>query len=117
MPLKEGTLSKFNHLVEGDSLLIELDPVPKLLGMIKVWCPLAKVISFKLETDETLLEGKAQAAINKYGVDLVIANLLQTRMTAVSIISKDSKFDLVTQGGQELEELIVNWLLSNFIKN
>ena len=55
--------------------------MPKLLGMIKEWCPRAKVISFKLETDETLLEGKAQAAINKYGVDLVIANLLQTRMT------------------------------------
>ena len=37
------------------TLKIELEPVPKLLGQIKVWAPSARVISFKLETDPAIL--------------------------------------------------------------
>ena len=38
----------------------------------------AYVVSFKLETDETLVIEKAQKAIREYHVHLVVANQLQT---------------------------------------
>ncbi|MGB1082927.1 MAG: hypothetical protein ACPG4D_10500, partial [Alphaproteobacteria bacterium] len=40
----------------------------------------------KLETDESLLFGKAMAAISKYHTDAVVANLLQTRYDRVHIV-------------------------------
>ena len=44
---------------EHSELQITLQPVPKLLGHIKEWCPHTLAISFKLETDSTLLKQKA----------------------------------------------------------
>lgn len=41
---------------EIEKLVITLKPVPKILGMIKEWSPKSIVISFKLETDESILE-------------------------------------------------------------
>jgi len=51
-----------------------------MLHLIKrEWCPNeALVISFKLETDTSLLETKAVAALEKYGVDAVVANMLDS---------------------------------------
>jgi phosphopantothenoylcysteine synthetase/decarboxylase len=43
---------------EHHQLTITLQPVPKLLGNIKIWSPNTKVISFKLETDAQILEKK-----------------------------------------------------------
>lgn len=57
-------------------LVIELDPVPKLLGEIKKWNPQTTAISFKLETDEDILETKAIGSIEKYGMNMVVANML-----------------------------------------
>jgi phosphopantothenate-cysteine ligase len=37
-------------------LTLTLQPVPKLLGKIKEWSPSSTVVSFKLETDSTILE-------------------------------------------------------------
>jgi phosphopantothenate---cysteine ligase (ATP) len=98
-------------MIEGDPLTITLDPVPKLLGMIKVWCPTALAISFKLETDHALLEMKAQASIKKYGVDLVVANLLQTRMDECFMVTPTGSYQIKRADHvTELEELIVNWI-------
>ena len=41
---------------EISTLKIELEPVPKLLGIIKEKNPNAVAISFKLETDKTILK-------------------------------------------------------------
>ena len=50
-------LPKHKIQSNGNDLHIALKPVPKLLGMLKKsWCKLAFVVSFKLETDENLLE-------------------------------------------------------------
>lgn len=76
MPAVDCKEHEFAAQIEGAPLEICLEPVPKLLGLIKAWNPTASVISFKLETDETILESKALGAISKYGVDLVVANLL-----------------------------------------
>jgi len=43
-------------------------------------------VSFKLETDEALLLNKASAAVEAYGVHVVVANLLQTRKDRVYVV-------------------------------
>jgi phosphopantothenate---cysteine ligase (ATP) len=59
-------------------LRLELHPVPKRLGvLVESWAPGAFVTSFKLETDPALLQTKAQMALRKYHVHLVVANQLQ----------------------------------------
>lgn len=50
------------------------------------WAPRAYTVSFKLETDESILISKARAAIEKYKVDAVVANVLQTRRDVVYIV-------------------------------
>lgn len=41
------------------------------------WAPSAYVVSFKLETDKTVLIEKAKASIRNYNVHLVVAYQLQ----------------------------------------
>lgn len=69
------------HKIQSTSgLRLDLDQVPKLLGKLKSeWAPRSFVVSFKLETDEEILYKKAKRAIEKYRVDLVVANMLHTR--------------------------------------
>lgn len=113
---------------EGD-LTLSLRATPKCLSALKAeWCPDALIVSFKLETDQSILMKKvldatlsmaapaplvsfvirslrlfhpivsvvliisekrnwkqATGAIQKYGVDFVIANLLQTRNSEVGV--------------------------------
>ena len=60
------------------SLTLELKGVPKMLkALTSDWAAKAFVVSFKLETDQQLVISKAQSAIAKYNVDLVVANQLQ----------------------------------------
>jgi hypothetical protein len=46
----------------------------------------AYVVSFKLETDPALVIPKARLALATYGHQLVVANLLQTRATTVTLV-------------------------------
>lgn len=52
--------------------------MPKKLGVIKKLNPSAFVVSYKLETDADILEAKATMSLQKYGMDIVIANLLSS---------------------------------------
>lgn len=71
-------------------LLLSLTRVPKALGMIKnVWVPEAMVTSFKLETDESLLLGKAKSSIDMYNVDCVVANMLHSRKDTVYLVKQN----------------------------
>jgi phosphopantothenate---cysteine ligase (ATP) len=75
---------------EGSSLIIDLDPVPKFLKqLVDAWAPDAMIVSFKLETDPSLLVKKAQYALDKYSHHLVIGNLLTTRKWEVVLVSKE----------------------------
>lgn len=93
---------------------ISLQLVPKILApLVSLWVPKAFVVSFKLETDESLLISKARAALNKYHHNLVIANMLQTRKQQVVIVSKETDYILSLTNeqlndGDEIEQLIVN---------
>mmetsp|Transcript_18837 Transcript_18837/g.27854 ORF Transcript_18837/g.27854 Transcript_18837/m.27854 type:complete len:411 (+) Transcript_18837:105-1337(+) len=66
---------------------LTLQPVPKVLGELRSkWAPDTYVVSFKLETDPNLLHLKAERAAQKYGVHMVIANLLRTRYKEVQVL-------------------------------
>ena len=67
-----------------------MQPVPKMMGHIKkIWNPNTTLVSFKLETDLEILEQKAIGAIQNYGVDIVVANILATRRDRVVVIHKN----------------------------
>lgn len=74
----------------GKQLVINLDPVPKFLSkLVSLWAPReSMIVSFKLETDPSLLVSKAEQALDRYGHDLVIGNLLTTRKWEVVFVIK-----------------------------
>jgi len=84
----------------NEGLSLQLMPVPKLLGSFSIWAPKAFLVSFKLETDERQVLHKAEGAMTKYGVSLVVANLLNTRRDIVYLVSKD---DDVNEDGSDPE--------------
>jgi len=74
--------------MQGGSLVIDLDPVPKFLKtLVDGWAPAAMIVSFKLETDPSILVEKARYALKKYAHHLVIGNLLETRKREVVFVS------------------------------
>nr|CAD7429899.1 unnamed protein product [Timema monikensis] len=92
---------------------ISLQLVPKVLEpLVNTWLPHAFVVSFKLETDESLLISKARGALTKYKHKLVIANILQTRKNKVVMVTTDSHYEIVvtqeeTNSAVEIESKIV----------
>lgn len=69
---------------------LHLAPVPKALSLVKgVWAPAAFVVSFKLETDPGLIAPKAAGAARAYGVDAVVANVLELRYDEVRILHRN----------------------------
>ena len=84
MPGASGNADTF----QGKQLLINLDPVPKFLkSLVDGWAPEGMIVSFKLETDPSLLVSKAQQALEKYSHHLVIGNLLSTRKFEVVFVA------------------------------
>lgn len=80
--------SNSNSVPVGKKLVIDLDPVPKFLkSLVEGWAPEGMIVSFKLETDPSLLVSKAQAALRRYAHHLVIGNLLSTRKWEVVFIA------------------------------
>ena len=70
----------------SDGLTIHLRNVPKVLGLLRdEWCPEAVLCSFKLETNANILRAKSAGALKAYRVDAVVANVLQTRASEVTI--------------------------------
>ena len=88
-PEKYPTLSNgFPEARQSNKLVINLDPVPKFLkNLVDGWAPEGMIISFKLETDPSLLITKAQQALAKYSHHLVIGNLLSSRKYEVVFIT------------------------------
>ena len=60
----------------------------QVLGLVKsAWCPRACMVTFKLETDPSLLEGKSRHALTTYKHDCVVANILTTRKHTVTLVT------------------------------
>ena len=71
-------------------------PVPKKLGIIKEKNPNAYAISYKLETDENILESKAVMSLKKYSMDMVIANLLSNFRSQCTIYTNQEATETET---------------------
>ncbi|KAK3512648.1 hypothetical protein QTP70_020895, partial [Hemibagrus guttatus] len=103
------------HKIQSSNgpLQISMKMVPKILKpLVKDWAPKAFVISFKLETDPSILLERARSALDTYKHQAVVANVLDTRHGYVVVVTKDSQKELVltdeeTQREVEIEEKIV----------
>lgn len=72
---------------DGQPLDLRLQLVPKALAPLVQRClPRAFTVSFKLETDAALLMPKAAQALARYGHQVVVANLLDTRKDEVWLV-------------------------------
>ena len=76
----------------GNKLIVDLDPVPKFLkNLVDRWAPHGIIVSFKLETDPSLLISKSRQALRRYSHHLVIGNLLSTRKWEVVFVAPDAE--------------------------
>ncbi|KAH6563024.1 hypothetical protein BASA50_011389 [Batrachochytrium salamandrivorans] len=79
----------FEHKIQSDggALVLSLEQVPKVIKpLVHEWVEHGFIVSFKLETDEALLIPKSRRALERYGHQLVIGNMLQTRKHVVHLI-------------------------------
>lgn len=77
---------------QGKHLMIDLEPVPKFLkSLVDGWAPEGMIVSFKLETDLSLLVLKSQQALKRYSHHLVIGNLLSTRKFEVVFVTPNAE--------------------------
>eukprot|EP00188_Purpureofilum_apyrenoidigerum_P005327 Plantae.Rhodophyta-Purpureofilum_apyrenoidigerum.ctg6850.p1 GENE.Plantae.Rhodophyta-Purpureofilum_apyrenoidigerum.ctg6850~~Plantae.Rhodophyta-Purpureofilum_apyrenoidigerum.ctg6850.p1 ORF type:complete len:296 (+),score=41.72 Plantae.Rhodophyta-Purpureofilum_apyrenoidigerum.ctg6850:226-1113(+) len=94
-------------------LTLQLEPVPKLLGCIRAqWAPEAFVVSFKLETDETILLQKSLTALEKYHVNVVVANKLDTRYDRVHLYGQDISEDICRTEEGPIEKALVTRIIA-----
>ena len=97
-----------------EELLIRLKPVPKRLGSIKGdFTPDAFVVSFKLETDASILEDKCRKSADKYNQDVIVGNMLQTRSNQVRIFERlSNQWTTIDRGDspKEIECELIHFL-------
>lgn len=105
------------HKIQSSSgpLDIRLAQVPKMLLLLrKEWAPAAFCISFKLETDSKILLDKAEMALKKYKMHLVVANELLTRKEEVTVVSSNGKITVrrdKTKAGADIENPLINLIV------
>ncbi|KAH8926032.1 cornichon [Atractiella rhizophila] len=98
-------------------LNIEMEQVPKVLRpLVQEWTSEGFIVSFKLETDQSILLSKARASLERYGHQVVIANELHNRKTEVTFVESARAEKLVLgkeeeDAGIEIEEKIVGKLM------
>eukprot|EP00835_Amoeboradix_gromovi_P003306 NODE_213_length_14376_cov_0.499054.p6 type:complete len:268 gc:universal NODE_213_length_14376_cov_0.499054:13382-14185(+) len=102
-----------HKLSQDQTLILNLQPVPKFVGCIKEWSPNARIVTFKLETDKEQLIKKSRKALMKYKHDLVIANMLNTRHEYVYFVTLDS-ITKIQRNEREIEYEIIA-ILSNLL--
>ncbi|CAN0879317.1 Phosphopantothenate--cysteine ligase 2 [Linum grandiflorum] len=115
--------SMAEHKIQSASgpLDMRLVQVPKMLSILKKdWAPLAFCISFKLETDSKILLEKADMALRKYKMHMVIANELMTRKEVVTVVTTDGKTPVHRRPDSDVEQPLIELVTyqhSAYIKN
>ncbi|KAG8434296.1 hypothetical protein GDO86_012611 [Hymenochirus boettgeri] len=115
------------HKIQSSSgpLQLTMKMVPKMLSpLVKDWAPKAFVISFKLETDPSILIERARKALATYQHQVVIANVLDSRRSYVVVVTNTTESRLSVSEeedrlGVEIEEKIIKDLASrhtNFLE-
>ncbi|KAK5872631.1 hypothetical protein PBY51_013313 [Eleginops maclovinus] len=108
------------HKIQSSNgpLQLSLNMVPKILSpLVKDWAPQAFVISFKLETDASILLDKARRALDTYRHQAVVANVLDSRRGYVVVVTPETQAELIlseedAKNEVEIEERIVSNLTS-----
>jgi phosphopantothenate-cysteine ligase len=77
------------------------------------WCPRAFVVSFKLETDGSILADKIRNSMRLYGQHMVIGNLLHNYRNRVEVWSRDAEPCELLDTNGSLEAQIVAVLAHN----
>ncbi|XGW14709.1 hypothetical protein V3C99_000743 [Haemonchus contortus] len=114
-PLKAQEEKIPTHKIQsaGGGLDLRLSLAPKAIEkIVNRIVPEAFIISFKLETDDSILITKARGALEKYKHQLVIGNILQTRKVHVALVDAHSTEDIdlsqeQVKSGIEIEERII----------
>lgn len=96
-------------------LQLSMNMVPKILSpLVKDWAPQAFVISFKLETDATILLEKARRALDTYRHQAVVANILDSRRGYVVVVTPETQVELIlTEEDEKNEVEIEDRIVSN----
>ncbi|XP_050870794.1 phosphopantothenate--cysteine ligase 2 isoform X1 [Lathyrus oleraceus] len=102
------------HKIQSGSHLLDvkLVQVPKMLSVLREnWAPLAFCISFKLETDSSILLNKGNAALEKYKMHAVVANELSTRKEKVVVITRTEKITVLRETSEsDVENPLIKFL-------
>ncbi|XP_057442472.1 phosphopantothenate--cysteine ligase 2-like [Lotus japonicus] len=104
------------HKIQSGSHLLDvkLVQVPKMLSVLrKDWAPLAFCVSFKLETDSSILLTKAGTALEKYKMHAVVANELSTRKEQVVVVTGAEKIKVQrdkSMSVNDVEDPLINLL-------
>ncbi|XP_031114547.1 phosphopantothenate--cysteine ligase 2-like [Ipomoea triloba] len=105
------------HKIQSGSgpLDMQLAQVPKMLSVVRTeWAPLAFCISFKLETDKDILLEKADMALKKYGMHMVVANELLTRKEEVIVVLQNDKISVrreKSEAGADVENPLIKLIV------
>ncbi|XP_044957909.1 phosphopantothenate--cysteine ligase 2-like isoform X2 [Hordeum vulgare subsp. vulgare] len=97
----------------GGPLNMQLNQVPKMLFILRNhWAPSAFCVSFKLETDPDILIQKAEAALRKYGMNVVVANELANYKDVVVMVTSSGKTTVSRRSKEDdLEEQLIGLLV------
>ncbi|GMS89548.1 hypothetical protein PENTCL1PPCAC_30827 [Pristionchus entomophagus] len=97
------------HKMKTEEVSLPLSVVPKnLQRLVENIVPRAFVVSFKLETDESILVEKARKALSRYGHQLVVANMLHTRKEHVVLVDNEKEIHIrLSDKTKEIEEDII----------
>lgn len=94
-----------------------MQPTPKKLGKIKEWNPSTFLVSFKLETDVSILEKKAKDSMVKYGVDAVVANELKSRRTHVTVYhAKNDRVEKIQLLDPDYDDMISEYIVDHLLE-
>ncbi|PAN06656.1 hypothetical protein PAHAL_1G278900 [Panicum hallii] len=106
------SMAKHKIQSAGGPLDMKLSQVPKMLSVLRnQWAPMAFCISFKLETDSEILIQKAEMALHKYKMNVVVANLLATYKEEVVVVSNGERNTIRRcNADEDLEEHIIKLL-------
>lgn len=91
----------------GKELILELEPTPKIIDLVKKLQPETFLVGFKAETDEGKLIEEARRQIERAGSDLVVANTLNafgSEKDEVLLVTGDSVKRLPRMSKRDLAE-------------
>jgi len=104
------------HKIQSSAgpLILHLDCTPKLVPLLKsIWIPHCFVVTFKLETDDTILDSKVGVHLFKYNVDVNVGNILGRHRSQVIVYQRNVEKVVINRteeqekNGIELEEDLV----------